>query len=71
MDIYKLFKAPNAFALLIVATFAVVQKVEAQKPNAQFSVSANMACGTNLILFTDESTGNIDSWTWDFGTYRS
>ena len=36
-------------------------------PNANFSASEARAKVNSSIQFTDESTGDIDSWLWDFG----
>ena len=36
-------------------------------PNANFSASEARASVNSNIQFTDESTGDIDSWSWDFG----
>ena len=36
-------------------------------PNANFSASEARARVNSSIQFTDESTGDIDSWLWDFG----
>ena len=38
-----------------------------EPPSANFSVSETKAARYSSIQFTDESTGDIDSWSWDFG----
>lgn len=38
-----------------------------EKPVADFSVNATQICGSNQVVFTDLSTGNIDNWGWDYG----
>ena len=37
------------------------------KPVAKFKVSTTNSCAQDLITFTDESTGNVKKWLWDFG----
>lgn len=34
---------------------------------AKFAVSDNIVCPTNTVDFTNNSTGNITTWKWDFG----
>ncbi len=36
-------------------------------PVAEFSGSPTSGCAPLTVNFTDESTGEIDSWEWDFG----
>jgi PKD repeat protein len=36
-------------------------------PNADFAASPTSGCAPLAINFTDQSTGDVDSWTWDFG----
>ncbi len=36
-------------------------------PSAAFSASPTSACAGDPVGFTDESTGDIDTWAWDFG----
>ena len=38
-----------------------------QKPVAAFSASPNNTCASTPVLFTNNSTGNITSWLWNFG----
>ncbi|MEP6846358.1 MAG: PKD domain-containing protein, partial [Panacibacter sp.] len=37
------------------------------KPVAGFSASPLNACASEFVNFNDESTGNIDYWSWEFG----
>lgn len=37
------------------------------KPHAKFTVSQDETCNSNPVTFTDNSTGNVDEWHWDFG----
>ncbi len=38
-----------------------------QKPVAAFNASPNNTCAATPVIFTDNSTGNITSWLWNFG----
>jgi gliding motility-associated-like protein len=37
------------------------------KPTAAFTITPTQACAFQTILFTDNSTGNVDQWQWNFG----
>ncbi|HEV8507112.1 MAG TPA: PKD domain-containing protein [Chitinophagaceae bacterium] len=37
------------------------------KPGASFTVNPNDVCAFQPIQFTDNSTGNVDQWLWQFG----
>lgn len=37
------------------------------KPKADFSAFPPEVCNANPVHFTDNSTGNVDQWFWDFG----
>ena len=39
----------------------------AQNPVADFSADKTRVCLRDTIIFSDNSTGNITSWLWDFG----
>lgn len=41
--------------------------VLAQAPEAAFSATPLQVCGSKPISFTDESTGDRDFWSWNFG----
>lgn len=34
---------------------------------SNFTMNANIQCGNTLVNFTDNSTGNVTSWFWNFG----
>ncbi len=36
-------------------------------PTANFTASPTSGCAPLTVTFTDQSTGDIDSWSWDFG----
>ena len=36
-------------------------------PVAVFSATPRNACARTAIKFTDQSTGNVSKWLWDFG----
>ncbi len=36
-------------------------------PSADFSATPTSGCAPLTVNFTDQSTGDIDSWSWDFG----
>lgn len=38
-----------------------------EQPNADFIASQTKANVSSAVKFTDQSTGDIDSWLWDFG----
>jgi gliding motility-associated-like protein len=38
-----------------------------QKPSSAFSATPTNTCAATPIAFTDNSTGNITSWLWNFG----
>lgn len=40
-------------------------------PNAQFVMSEDTVCISENIIFTDSSTGNISSYSWNFGSGAS
>jgi len=37
------------------------------KPHASFTVTPNDVCAFQSVQFTDNSTGNVDQWLWQFG----
>ena len=37
------------------------------KPKASFTVNPNDVCAFQAVQFTDNSTGNVDQWLWQFG----
>ena len=41
------------------------------KPTALFSAAIRNSCASTTIAFTDQSTGNITSWEWDFGDHSN
>jgi gliding motility-associated-like protein len=41
------------------------------KPHAQFTASPGEVCNADPAHFTDNSTGDVDEWHWDFGDHLS
>ncbi len=41
------------------------------RPQAAFSAERLSACAQSGILFTDQSTGSVNQWQWDFGDQTS
>jgi gliding motility-associated-like protein len=51
-----------------VDTLTMPEAVKAgSKPNASFTVNPSDVCAFQPVQFTDNSTGNIDQWLWQFG----
>ncbi len=42
-----------------------------QKPTPSFNATPVNACANELVQFTDQSTGTITDWVWDFGDQSS
>lgn len=53
-------------ATFITLALLVVNQLKGQV-SASFSADATQGCAPKLIKFTDNSTGSITSWSWDFG----
>lgn len=47
--------------------FSIYPEICPSVADADFSADVVTGCGTLSVQFTDESTGNVDSWLWDFG----
>ena len=50
-----------------VNAYNAVNEGGANPPNAAFSADPTSGCAPLTVNFTDESTGDITSWSWDFG----
>jgi gliding motility-associated-like protein len=57
--------ATKAFHLLLATV--LVGSVYAQAPVAQFSGTPTSGCSPMIVQFTDQSTNNPTSWSWDLG----
>src|ERR1041385_3014128 len=51
----------------IMPFLAVCFFVRAQAPVANFTVTSTSGCSPLKVTFSDQSTGNPTSWSWDFG----
>lgn len=49
------------------STTAIEAVIVTEKPKSAFSATPRIACAEEIVTFTDESTGNITNWFWDFG----
>lgn len=54
-------------ALLFVFACLGLTKVYAQAPVANFTTNQSTGCSPVVVQFTDQSTGNPTSWSWDLG----
>ncbi|MEO6452781.1 MAG: PKD domain-containing protein [Ginsengibacter sp.] len=70
------FTTPGSYTITLTITTingctATVTKtngvIVGNKPIVNFSASPLIACVNIPISFTDNSTGNVDEWLWDFG----
>jgi len=62
-------KTGNVFFKLFLAIACLMTglSMQAQDPVANFTVNNSSGCAPLKVTFTDQSTGNPTSWTWDFG----
>ncbi len=51
----------------LVDAAAAVDMAGAQPPVASFTATPVSGCAPLVVTFTDASSGNITSWSWDFG----
>ncbi len=58
---------PNGSANKVATNFITVVNPITPPPVAGFSANATSGTAPTSIGFTDTSTGNINSWAWDFG----
>ena len=66
MNIYRKTDVPKSIAFALLVSFFAISTTMGQALQAKFLASKTTECGTKLISFVDQSTGNIDSWIWDF-----
>ncbi len=53
--------------LTVVFNLMLVISSDAQAPVANFTANVTSGCSPLIVQFTDISTGNPTSWTWDLG----
>lgn len=54
--------------MALLCLFAILPiSVKAQAPVAQFAANKTAGCSPVVVQFTDQSTGNPTSWSWDLG----
>lgn len=54
-------------ALYVALTLLISTRLLAQAPVAAFTASSTSGCAPLAITFTDQSTGGVQFWNWDFG----
>src|SRR6476620_2256321 len=62
-------KTGNVFfkLFLSITSLMTALSMQAQDPVANFTANNSSGCAPLRVTFTDQSTGNPTSWTWDFG----
>src|SRR6476646_6505595 len=53
--------------LFAMSCWMAIISIQAQDPVANFTADNTSGCGPLRVAFTDQSTGDPDSWSWDFG----
>ena len=70
------YSTPGTYAVSLVITttsgctdtLTMPEAVKAgSKPHASFTATPNDVCAFQPVQFTDNSTGNVDQWLWQFG----
>jgi len=71
-----IYSTPGTYAVSLVIstaggcadTLRMPEAVRAgNKPNASFTVNPNDVCAFQPVQFSDNSSGNVDQWLWQFG----
>ena len=65
--IIKLSKINLVYCFLILLTMLYSKKATSQVVSDFTTTSSNTGCGSLVAEFEDLSTGNPDTWFWDFG----
>ena len=70
------YPTPGTYAVSLIITttsgctdtLTMPEAVKAgSKPHASFTLNPNDVCAFQPVQFTDNSTGNVDQWLWQFG----
>lgn len=67
---YRLLKKSTLYALrtaFFLFLWVLLQNNSYAQVTADFSASVTRGCSPLVVCFTDLSTGNPDTWLWDFG----
>ncbi|HSC36679.1 MAG TPA: PKD domain-containing protein, partial [Chitinophagaceae bacterium] len=54
-------------AFYAVSCLLICTRLAGQNPVAAFTSNKTSGCGPLSVSFTDQSTGNVKFWNWDFG----
>jgi hypothetical protein len=64
---FKLSKSNLFYCFLILFTLLFSTNTTSQVVSDFTTISSNTGCGSLVAEFEDLSTGNPDTWLWDFG----
>ena len=61
-------KCNNCFYYFLLLVFMLASKSTTSQVLSDFTtITSNTGCGSLVVEFEDLSTGNPNSWLWDFG----
>ncbi len=52
---------------ILVVLFSSIPAIMFAQPSANFTSNVTSGCNPIVVEFTDQSTGTVTSWNWDFG----